>query len=142
MSCSCFHETPRSRCSTDSESRSPIVGLSPFVECRLDASSADPRKGPIGRTRGTVGDVLAPSIRPNRIDRLPNDFKGPERIYFADHDWLGEMMISVHYNLEAARRLDPLTVHGLPDCIHVSTQRPSIDNGDSGRQGHERHARP
>ena len=26
-------------------------------------------------------------------------------------------MISVHHNLEAARRLDSLTVHGLPDCI-------------------------
>src|SRR5258708_8337056 len=108
MSCSCFHETPRSRCSTDSESRSPIVGPSPFLECRLDASSADPRKGPIGRTRGTVGDVLAPSIRPNRIDRLPNDFKRPERTYFAHHDSLTEIIIGVHYNLHPPPRLHPL----------------------------------
>ena len=28
-------------------------------------------------------------------------------------------MIGVHHNLEAARRLDSLTVHGLADCIDV-----------------------
>ena len=48
--------------------RSPIIGPSLFLECRLDAPPADPRKGPIGRTLGTVGDVLAPGIRSDRID--------------------------------------------------------------------------
>jgi hypothetical protein len=37
------------------------------------------------------------------------------------------MMISVHHNLEAARRLDSLTVHGLPDRIHIGGAR--LDNG-------------
>jgi hypothetical protein len=41
---------------------------SPFLECRLDAASADPRKGPIGGTLGTVGDVPAPGIGSDRID--------------------------------------------------------------------------
>ena len=36
-------------------------------------------------------------------------------------------MIGVHHNLEAARRLDSLTVHGLPDCIDVGGAR--LDNG-------------
>jgi hypothetical protein len=48
----------------------PIVALkrpSPFLECRLDAPPADPRKGPIGRTLGTVGDVPAPGICSDRI---------------------------------------------------------------------------
>jgi len=36
-------------------------------------------------------------------------------------------MIGVHHNLEAARRLYPLTVHGLPHCIHV--RGPRLDNG-------------
>ncbi len=36
-------------------------------------------------------------------------------------------MMSVHHNLEAARRLDSLPVHGLPDCIHVGAAR--LDNG-------------
>lgn len=29
------------------------------------------------------------------------------------------MMIGVHHNLEAARRLNSMTVHGLPDRIYV-----------------------
>jgi hypothetical protein len=37
------------------------------------------------------------------------------------------MMIGVHHNLEAARRFDSLTVHGLPDCIYVGGAR--LDNG-------------
>jgi hypothetical protein len=41
---------------------------SPFLECRLDAPPADPRKGPIGGTLGTVGDVPAPGIGSDRID--------------------------------------------------------------------------
>jgi hypothetical protein len=41
---------------------------SPILECRLDAPPADPRKGPIGRTFGTLGDVPAPGIRSDRID--------------------------------------------------------------------------
>ena len=36
-------------------------------------------------------------------------------------------MIGVHHNLEAARRLDSLTVHGLADCIDVGSA--SLDNG-------------
>src|ERR1700730_16413019 len=52
----------------------------------------NPRKGPIGRTPGTVGDVLAPGIGPDRIDGLPDDIKGPGGIYLAYHDWLGKMM--------------------------------------------------
>jgi hypothetical protein len=36
-------------------------------------------------------------------------------------------MIGVHHNLEAARRLDSLTVHGLPDRIHIGGAR--LDNG-------------
>ena len=36
-------------------------------------------------------------------------------------------MIGVHHNLEAARRLDSLAVHGLPDCIYVGGAR--LDNG-------------
>jgi hypothetical protein len=36
-------------------------------------------------------------------------------------------MISVHHNLEAARRLDSLTVHGLPDRIHIGGA--GLDNG-------------
>src|SRR5579862_95776 len=41
---------------------------SPILECRLDAAPADPRKGLIGRALGAFGDVLAPGIRPDRID--------------------------------------------------------------------------
>jgi hypothetical protein len=48
--------------------RSKMPRLSPILECRLDAPPADPRKGPIGRTLGTVGDVPAPDIRSDRID--------------------------------------------------------------------------
>src|SRR5580704_10234857 len=88
---------------------------------------ADPRKSPIGRTLGTVGEIPTPGIGSDRIDRLLNDIKGPRRIYFADHDWLGKMMIGVHHNFESAQRLDSLTVHGLPDCIDVSAAR--LDNG-------------
>src|SRR5215471_7434841 len=40
----------------------------PFLECRLDAPPADPRKRPIRSASGTVRDVLAPGIRPDRID--------------------------------------------------------------------------
>ena len=36
-------------------------------------------------------------------------------------------MIGIHHDLEAARRLQPLTVHGLPHCIHVPG--PCLDNG-------------
>jgi hypothetical protein len=36
-------------------------------------------------------------------------------------------MISVHHNLEATRRLDSLTVHGLPDYIHVGGA--TLDDG-------------
>ena len=36
-------------------------------------------------------------------------------------------MISVHHNLEAARRFDPLTVHGLANRIYVGGAR--LDNG-------------
>jgi len=36
-------------------------------------------------------------------------------------------MISVHDNLEAARRLDSLTVQGLPDRIHIGGA--CLDNG-------------
>lgn len=36
-------------------------------------------------------------------------------------------MIGVHHNLEAARRLEPLTVHGLPDCIYIGSAR--LNNG-------------
>src|SRR5207253_9650454 len=80
---------------------------SPILECRFDAPPADPRKRPVGRALGTVGDVPAPGIRPDRIDRLPNDIKSPGRIYSSYHNWLGKMMIGVHHNLEAARRLYP-----------------------------------
>src|SRR6476659_6925299 len=37
------------------------------------------------------------------------------------------MMIGVHHDLEAARRLDSLTVHGLPDRIYVGGT--GLDNG-------------
>ena len=37
------------------------------------------------------------------------------------------MMIGVHHNLEAARRLDSLTVHGLADCIDIGGA--GLDNG-------------
>src|SRR5262249_10045149 len=94
---------------------------SPILECRLDTAPADPRKGPIGRTLGAIGDVPAPRVRPDWIDRLPNDIKGPGIIELAYHDRLGKMMIGVHHNLEAARRLDSLTVHRLPDCIYVGS---------------------
>jgi hypothetical protein len=53
-------EAPRHR----SKTRRP----SPFLECRLDAPPADPRKGPISRALGAVGDVSAPGIRSDRID--------------------------------------------------------------------------
>ena len=36
-------------------------------------------------------------------------------------------MISVHHNLEAAGRFDPLTVHGLANRIYVGGAR--LDNG-------------
>src|SRR5450755_1158559 len=107
--------------------RSKTPRPSPFLECRLDAPPADPRKGPIGRTLGTVGDVPAPGIGSDRIDRLPDDINGSGRIHFAYHDWLGKMMIGVHHNFEAARRLYFLTVHGLPDCIDVDGA--GLDNG-------------
>src|ERR1700730_2605370 len=107
--------------------RSKTLRPSPFLECRLNAPPANPRKGPIGRTPGAVGDVFAPGIGPDRIDGLPDDIKGPGRIYLAYHDWLGKMMMSVHHNLEAARRLDSLAVHGLPDGIYVGAAR--LDNG-------------
>ena len=41
---------------------------SPFLECRLDAPPADPRKGPISRALGAFGEVLAPGISADRID--------------------------------------------------------------------------
>ena len=45
--------------------------------------------------------------------------KLPSGIELADHGRLGKMMISIHHHLKAARRLDPLTVHGLTDRIRV-----------------------
>ena len=95
----------------------------PFLVCRLGASPADPGKGPISRPVGAVGNVPAPGVGSDRIDRLPNDIEGPGRIYFANHDGLGKMMIGVHHNLEAARCVDPLTVRGLPDRIYVGCAR-------------------
>src|SRR5262249_20671860 len=100
---------------------------SPILESRLGASPADPRKGPIGRTLGAIGDVPAPRVRPDWMYRLPNDIKGPGIIELAYHDRLGKMMIGVHHNLEAARRLDSLTVHRLPDRIYVGSA--CLDNG-------------
>ena len=51
-----------------SETHFALNRPSPFLECRFDAPPADPRKGPIGHTLGTVGDILAPGIASDRID--------------------------------------------------------------------------
>src|SRR5215469_5110438 len=69
---------------------------SPILECRFDASSADPRKGPIGGTLGTVRDIFAPGIGPDRVDRLPNDLELSGGINPADHDRLRKVVIGVH----------------------------------------------
>src|SRR5882724_3510311 len=85
--------------------RSPLPlrsGSSPLLEGRFDATSAYPGKGPIRGATGAVWNIFAPGIGPHRVNRPPNDVKVPGRIYFADHHWLGKMMIGVHHNLEAA----------------------------------------
>jgi hypothetical protein len=53
-----------------------LFGPLPILERWLDTSPADPRKGPIRGPLGTLRDVPAPRIRPDWIDRLPNNVEG------------------------------------------------------------------
>src|SRR3954463_13026464 len=92
---------------------------SPLLVGRFGAASAYPGIRPIGGALGTVGDVLAPGIGSDGGDRMPNDIECPGRTDLADHDRLGQVVIGVHHLLEAARRLDPLPIHGLADRIDI-----------------------
>ena len=87
-------------------------------EGRLGVSAANPRKGPIsGKSCAFQGvSVSRPSL--DRVHRAADHLEGACWVELR-LSRLGHMMVGVHHHLEAARRLDPLAVHSLPDRVHV-----------------------